>query len=103
MEYMTAMRLSRDQIQNLKITVASLFKGGTAIRVFGSRVDDSTKGGDLDILLELDERPDLWKKVDLKIALERVLGLPVDVLMMQRGGSHTPFERLALSKSVPLP
>jgi predicted nucleotidyltransferase len=100
---MVDMRLSRDQIQNLKITVASLFKGGTAIRVFGSRLDDTRRGGDLDILLELDERPDLWKKVDLKIALERTLGLPVDVLTMQRGGSHTPFERLALSKSVPLP
>ena len=83
--------------------MASLFKGDTAIRVFGSRLDDTTKGGDLDLLLELDERPDLWKKVDLKIALERALGLPVDVLTMQRGGSHTLFERLALSKSVPLP
>jgi hypothetical protein len=100
---MTAMRLSRDQIQNLKIVVASLFKGDTDIRVFGSRLDDTKKGGDLDLLLELDECPDLWKKVDLKIALERTLGLPVDVLTMQRGGSQTPFERLALSKSVPLP
>lgn len=100
---MGAMRLSRDQIQNLKITVASVFKEGAAIRIFGSRLDDSQKGGDLDLLLVLDECPDLWKKVDLKIALERTLGLPVDVLTMQRGGSHTPFERLALSRSVLLP
>ncbi|MEI6376008.1 MAG: nucleotidyltransferase domain-containing protein [bacterium] len=97
------MRLSRDQIEHLKITVDSLIRGVTDIRVFGSRLDDSKKGGDLDLLVESEERSDLWRKVDLKIALERALGLPVDVLLMKRGDSHTPFEQLALSKSVPLP
>lgn len=97
------MRLSADQISNLRKTVTSLIKDVTEIRVFGSRLDASRKGGDLDLLVESEQRHGIIQKADLKIALERVLGLPVDVLLVTRNGAQSVFERLAMSKSQPLP
>jgi predicted nucleotidyltransferase len=97
------MRLSADQISNLRKTVTSLIKDVTEIRVFGSRLDASRKGGDLDLVVESEQRHGIIQKADLKIALERVLGLPVDVLLVTRNGAQSVFERLAMSKSQPLP
>jgi len=97
------MRLSADQISNLRKTVTSLIKDVTEIRVFGSRLDASRKGGDLDLVVESEQRHGIIQKADLKIALERVLGLPVDVLLVTRNGAQSVFERLATSKSQPLP
>jgi predicted nucleotidyltransferase len=97
------MRLSADQISNLRKTVTSLIKDVTEIRVFGSRLDASRKGGDLDLLVESEQGHGIIQKADLKIALERVLGLPVDVLLVTRNGAQSVFERLAMSKSQPLP
>jgi len=97
------MRLSADQISNLRKTVTSLIKDVTEIRVFGSRLDASRKGGDLDLVVESEQRHGIIQKADLKIALERVLGLPVDVLLVTRNGAQSVFERLAISKSQPLP
>lgn len=81
----------------------SRIKDATDIRVFGSRLDDSRKGGDLDLVVESVQRHGIIQKADLKIALERVLGLPVDVLLVSRNGAQSVFERLAMSKSQPLP
>lgn len=97
------MRLSADQISNLRNTVTSLIKDVTEIRVFGSRLDASRKGGDLDLVVESEKRHGILEKADLKIALERVLGLPVDVLLVTRNEAQSVFERLAMSKSQPLP
>jgi len=97
------MRLSADQISNLRKTVTSLIKDVTEIRVFGSRLDNSRKGGDLDLVVESEQRHGIIQKADLKIALERVLGLPVDVLLVTQNGARSVFERLAISKSQPLP
>jgi len=97
------MRLSDEQIRNLRKTVTSMIKDVTEIRVFGSRLDNSRKGGDLDLVVESEQRHGIIQKADLKIALERVLGLPVDVLLVTRNGAQSVFERLAMSKSQPLP
>jgi predicted nucleotidyltransferase len=97
------MRLSAEQISNLRKTVTFLIKDVTEIRVFGSRLDNSRIGGDLDLVVESAQRHGIIQKADLKIALERVLGLPVDVLLVTRNGAQSVFERLAMSKSQPLP
>lgn len=83
--------------------MTSMIKDVTEIRVFGSRLDNSRKGGDLDLVVESEQRHGIIQKADLKIALERVLGLPVDVLLVTRNGAQSVFERLVMSKSQPLP
>jgi len=54
-------------------------------------------------VVESEQSHGILEKADLKIALERVLGLPVDVLLVTRNGVQSVFERLAMSKSQPLP
>jgi predicted nucleotidyltransferase len=45
------MRLSTDQIQAIRQAATDSFGQGTAVWLFGSRVDDSKKGGDIDLLV----------------------------------------------------
>lgn len=46
------MRLSEAERQILKSTAASAFGADAVLRLFGSRVDDARRGGDIDLLVE---------------------------------------------------
>ncbi|HFU77888.1 MAG TPA: nucleotidyltransferase domain-containing protein, partial [Epsilonproteobacteria bacterium] len=48
------MRLLQSEADAIKSTFLALFHSGK-IYLFGSRVDDSKKGGDIDLFLELDD------------------------------------------------
>ncbi|PUE47660.1 nucleotidyltransferase domain-containing protein [Limnohabitans sp. 2KL-51] len=45
------MRLSTDQIQAIRQAATAAFGEGAAVWLFGSRVNDSKKGGDIDLLV----------------------------------------------------
>jgi len=71
------MRLSTDQIQAIRYAATATFGDGTAVWLFGSRVDDAKKGGDIDLLV----RPSpaaanqpFAKKIKMLTLLERLLG-----------------------------
>jgi len=49
------MRLTPSQIQGIRRIPRRLAGEQAGIRVFGSRLDDRARGGDLDLLLELPE------------------------------------------------
>lgn len=49
------MRLSDQQRAIIRATVAETFGAGAAVWLFGSRVDDSKRGGDIDLLIETDQ------------------------------------------------
>jgi len=46
------MRLTENQRQSIKSVVTSVIGEGSRIWLFGSRVDDSKRGGDIDLLIE---------------------------------------------------
>ena len=55
------MRLSKYYLESIKTTFNSIFKDGT-IYLFGSRIDDTKKGGDIDLYIEVDDKTNLFEK-----------------------------------------
>ena len=78
------MRLRKNQQQAIRKTVREIFGPDAAVYVFGSRVDDSARGGDIDLLIRL-ESPQVEterKILQLVARLQIRLGdQPIDVLL----------------------
>ncbi len=49
------MRLTQNYIDKIKQTAQQLMGENTLVWLFGSRIDDSLKGGDIDLLIETDK------------------------------------------------
>lgn len=96
------MRLSETEIAGIKDAVAEVFGPDAVVRLFGSRVDDTKKGGDIDLLIEVPEgRDTLANEARLAVALERRIGeRKVDMLFVEPGRPLGAFERIALAEAV---
>jgi len=68
------MRLSKKYVDVLKDKFIEFFGSGE-IYLFGSRVDDTKKGGDIDLYLKVDNHNNLFeKKIKFLSRVKRVLG-----------------------------
>lgn len=79
------MRLSKQAQQIIRATVREIFGSEATVRLFGSRIDDMARGGDIDLLVELPEvTADTERKTLRLIArLQMRLGdQPIDVLVL---------------------
>lgn len=93
------MRLDSKEIETVRTVVEKIFGKGSKVRVYGSRLNDSKRGGDLDLLVESDEPVDAMRRADLKLDLEEKLDLPLDIIFLEKGKKRTAFQELAYSKS----
>ena len=88
------MRLSIKEISIIKNKVNNIF-GETIIYLFGSRTDDSKKGGDIDLYIISKINVDLFKKkIKLKTILEDALFKPVDIVVSKDKSSLIEKEAL---------
>lgn len=71
------------------------------IWLFGSRADDSRRGGDVDIYVEPESAPSLEARLMCKSGLADALDLNVD-LIVQQPGRDLPIYRIAKQSGVPL-
>ena len=78
------MRLSQRYIDVIKSRFKEFFNDGD-IYLFGSRVDDSKKGGDIDLYLVLQEHKNLFeKKIKFLSRVKRELGeQKIDIVFNQ--------------------
>ena len=75
------MRLSAQEIELIKGKVQTVF-GEAIVYLFGSRTDESKKGGDIDLYIVSKAKDNLFrKKIRLKILLEDLLYKPVDIIV----------------------
>ena len=95
------MRLTPDQAQTIRQHVRGHMGANARIWLFGSRVDDGRRGGDVDLYIEPDAVPELTASLRCKGALADALDLSVD-LIVQQPGRDLPIYRIAKQTGVPL-
>jgi uncharacterized protein len=98
------MRLKPHEIDAIKAAAAEAFGPDAVVRLFGSRVDDSLRGGDIDLLIEVEEGQDSYRHEArfLDRLFERIDEQKVDVVLTVRGKAMPPFARLVARDAVPL-
>ncbi|MBS3934745.1 MAG: nucleotidyltransferase domain-containing protein [Sulfuritalea sp.] len=96
------MRLTPEQIRIILNTVHAQAGPAARVVVFGSRLDDRRRGGDLDLLIESSPALDLIQRARIKRTLESQLRLPVDILAKRRDAAARPFQAIALATGIPL-
>ena len=96
------MRLEPQEIETIRAAVREVFGDRATVRLFGSRVRDMQRGGDIDLFVEVDPG-------DASITSEQRLrdriapavdDLRVDIVLHERGAPLTPIERIALRDGV---
>lgn len=99
------MRLTRFQRRVIEEEVARIMGEGARVLLFGSRTDDSRRGGDIDLYLETPERREqAWRQVlRLEAALQERLGeQKIDIVLHQPGDPLRPIHLQARKQGIPL-
>lgn len=96
------MRLTSDQIKTIHQVISRIAGDTVDTYIFGSRLKDQVRGGDVDILVELDQQLGRIEQAKMKMELEQRLGLPVDLLVCSRKTKPTPFQLIARAHAVRL-
>jgi predicted nucleotidyltransferase len=76
------MRISANQTEIIRKQIHQYFGAAADIWLFGSRVVDQKKGGDVDLYVEAGPHP-LLNEIRCKIELEESLDMPVDLIVRQ--------------------
>lgn len=97
------MRLTKQQVESIREAAETAFGAGTVVKLFGSRVDDSKLGGDIDLLVRPpDQDHPLRRKLRFLALLEKALGeRKIDVVIEQPHDAR-PIVRVARETGVSL-
>jgi len=89
------MRLSTEQLTRIRGAAGRTLGDGAQLWLFGSRTDDSARGGDIDLYVELDGTPSetLEREMKFYAALQRELGEQrIDLVVHRRGSPLRPID-----------
>lgn len=99
------MRLSHEQISAIRQSALDVFGDGTSVWLFGSRTDDSKRGGDIDLLIAppaLSSEERLLGKIRFLARLERRLGERKVDVVIESPNDTRPIVRIAHETGVRL-
>jgi predicted nucleotidyltransferase len=101
------MRLSEFEIKIIKRVAREVWGDQTMVYLFGSRTDDSKKGGDIDLCIHLEEEPApkeiMLQKAEFLSKLDILLGeQKIDVLVSTRYNNHLQIIKTAQLKGIAL-
>ena len=91
------MRLTSDQIQTIRQLTYEIAGVKSSVRVFGSRLDDSARGGDLDLMLELMEPVENPAQMSARVS-RAMHGRKVDVLLSAPNLMRLPIHDVAFKE-----
>jgi len=91
------LRLSVNQIQKIKNTAIRVFGIGTKVFLFGSRIDDQKKGGDIDLYIkpvqDFDEKTVFEYKIRFLSQVKKLIGdRKIDVIVKHRYSNYNFIE-----------
>lgn len=92
------MRLTQEQIAAIRISANEVFGVGVQVWLFGSRVDDRKRGGDIDLLVRpaaTHIKPSLASKVRFLNKLERRIGERKVDIVVETADDPRPIVRVA--------
>jgi predicted nucleotidyltransferase len=97
------MRLTDHQIAAIRILAYQLAGTQSRVRVFGSRIDETQQGGDLDLMLELPEPVEnpAFLAAQLAAKVSRLMnGRKVDVLLSAPNLMRLPIHDVAFKEGI---
>ncbi len=95
------MRLTPSQIEAIRQAARQNFGAEASVWLFGSRVDDAQRGGDVDLYIEPTQASTLMSELRCKITLEDSLDLHVD-LIVKEPAKEKPIYQIAKTQGVRL-
>jgi len=99
------MRITPEQIVAIRKAVSQLAGDAARVWLFGSRVRDDARGGDVDLLLELDEAVTEPAQLSARLAARvsrAMYGRKVDVLIKAPNLLLLPIHSIALAEGIRL-
>ena len=95
------MRLTDEKIRFLKSTILSILPNAK-VYLFGSRVDDSKKSGDIDILIIADRTLDFIEEGQIERQFFKHYGAQKLDLVSFKESDNAPFKAVALMNAIQL-
>jgi predicted nucleotidyltransferase len=99
------MRLTPAQIDTIKSTAQAVLGEGAQVTLFGSRVHDELKGGDVDLMVEVNEAiadpAVLAARMSSQVS-RSMLGRRVDVVLKAPNLMEQPIHRIAKQEGIRL-
>lgn len=100
------MRITEEQRRAVVEEIRDTFGAGSHIWLFGSRADDSARGGDVDLFVEAEAVPPEGRvraRLGAGVVLEEIFDdSSVDLLVRYPGEAEQPIFRIAKMTGVPL-
>ncbi|HED19473.1 MAG TPA: nucleotidyltransferase domain-containing protein [Gammaproteobacteria bacterium] len=99
------MRLSSKTQTIIRDTAREIFGPQVTTMVFGSRVDDTARGGDIDLIVQLEQPVQQRERKALQLVarLQKRLGMqPIDVLVVDPQTEMLPVHKEAIRTGVRL-
>ncbi len=94
------MRLTDAEVAAIKASALEVFGPDAVVRLFGSRLDDNRRGGDIDLHVQLASSASVDAgAAQFRRLLERRVGeRDYDILIAVAGRSPSPIDRKALTE-----
>lgn len=101
-----SVRLKQRDIDAIRIATRAAFGDTASVSLFGSRLHDDLRGGDIDLLIETDPIGEAeWRRVGAfrDVLFRHMDEQKVDVVLIERGRVPSAFARLVQGQALPLP
>jgi len=99
------MRLSHEAQQIIRDTVKEVFGECAIVSLFGSRVDDTLRGGDIDLLVQSEKPIEQRQRKGLQLVAKLQIRLgdqPIDVLVVDPEIKRQPIHEEAIRTGIKL-